>query len=423
MIGKTSFPAGTENNLKGLSVESPPDVLTHFLRVAEWRFRLSRGANAAGGALIAGTAASLFMLLLHPSCVWVFLPPFFLFSGALAGLLFPVSPLKVARLVDDRLGLCGRVMTASEIELSPERYEAAVIEVQRRDACEKLAEHLSAVPESLKAAVPIEKRLFLWSLFFYAVFAVLIFTVPASLFERRGPGQPPAAESDPPSTKQIEETLRRTRRVIEETAEANPRLGPVQRLRANSAKLAVSSEKNDLAETVFILKEWERALTEAIESIVAAEESRSDKIAAPPNQSPENTGAAAAAVLRGELGNVIRCRLDTSKQLAKNGGEGHAEPRGKRAWGKGAAERSSPSGTVPAEPYGENTDLHLSGATAPAQWRADPGDPSRFSSEPGRSERETGSFPERSELMPEYPLTKEPIPEERKELVKEYFDY
>ncbi len=398
------------------------DILTCILRAALLRQRLRRGIFAAGVFLTLGTCAAFVLLLIGSSSRSVFLPPVFFFSGFFSGVLFPVSVWKTARSIDERLALRGRLATAVEIA-SENSYPPSVIEVQRQDACRKVAELLSAEPDLLTRILPLNVRSLFMPFIFYLSFAVVLWTIPAEKLRVMGRPSTSSLSVGTEAPENAEEILNRARNAVKEISEENPQSIPVRELLENIERIS-SLHGAEVSPSVSVLMEWEGAFSDAIEEIVAADAARTNGEVSLPNSDIRGDGSAAAAsVLREELGRIIGCRLKMSEKLSRSGGEGASDPgKSRKTWGSGRSGESPLSESDPADPYERTVDLVLPGKAALSKLTADPSDPNDLSSIEGRSTRESEpiSFP--ADTAADIPVEREVVPPEMEELVKRYFD-
>ena len=403
-------------------MQKTSDVLTCILRAALLRRRLRRGVFASGVLLAVGTCLAFVFLITGFSSRTVFLPPVFFIFGFLGGILFPVSGRNTARLIDEQLALRGRLVTAFEIG-SENSYPESVIEVQRQDACRKVAEILSAEPDFLLRVIPLDFRSLFMSFLFYLSFAALILTIPPDRFQITGHAliSPSQSESDEP--KSPDELLNRTRSVVEKAAEENPQMTPLGELSEKIMKMP-SFRETDGSSAVSALREWETALSQAVKEIVASDVDRTKEGKSFPNEEIQENGAAVASLLREELGRIIGCRLKMSESLSRSGGDGTADPgKSRKTWGSGDAGESSPKESDSSELYEGTVDLTIPGSAALENLTADTSDPNDLSSVEGHSIREAESVFPPSHTVEELPVKREVIPPEREELVKKYFDY
>ncbi len=402
-------------------MKKPSDILMYLFRVVLLRRRLRYGVFTAGAFLTIGTCAAFLLLVTGFSNRTIFLPPVFFCFGLFVGFLLPISPQKTARLIDERLNLSGRVMTAFEIN-SDKSYSEPVVRVQREDACRKISELLSVEPDILARRFPLDFRALFWSLLFYLSFASILFTIPADRLQIRGGRSATSALAAAKTPDSIEEVLARTENVIEETAEKKPQNIPIQELRERIGKIS-SSYDSELS-AVFVLREWESALADTIEALIADDASQTLAGSPLPNTDISETHAAVVSRLRTEWGRIIDCRLNITETLSRNGGEGTAvSGKNRKTWGSGEGE--IPAGRdSDSDGLNEGTvDLVISGRGDIERTVADSSDPNDLSSVPGFSTRPFESVSSSSIVIPERPVTREVIPPEREELVKRYFDY
>ena len=403
-------------------MKKPSDILTYLLRTVLLRRRLHHGVFAAGAFLAVGTCTAFVLLITGFSPQTLFIPPVFFCFGFLVGILFPVSLRKTAGLIDERLGLSGRVMTAFEIGTG-DSYAEPVVRVQREDACRKISELLSAEPDILTRTFPLDFRSLFWSFLFFLSFAAILFTIPADRLQivgRRSALSSSPVEAKAPES--AEEVLARTESVIEEVAEENPQMISVRELKERVGKIPSLHESGMSA--VFVLREWESALAEAIEELVADDVPQTLAGGASPNSDFSETRAAVASRLRAEWGRIIDCRLNMTETLSQNGGEGTADPgKSRNTWGRGDGEARAHRDSDEDGLYEGAVDLAISGRGDIENVTADSSDPNDLSSIPGYSVRTAEPVSPPSIDVPEHPVIRDVIPPEREELVKRYFDY
>ena len=406
-----------------ISMKKPLDTLTALLRASMLRRRFGRGVFVAGALLAVGTCLA-FLLLLIFSPPWsVFLPPALFLFGLLAGILSPLSRSETARILDQRLALRGRILTACEMETASEPYSESAVQVQRNDACMRIAQILSTEPNVLEHVFPLNLHSLFCSLAFYLSFNAIVFVIPIENLRITGRNSPilPSAEETAPES--AEDALARVKHVTEQTARENPHLIPIQELREQAEQISPSGEDISGIAAISILKKWEEALTETVEALVAADGYDSGKVRAVPNTEKSENNVAVAALLREELGKLIECRLRLSEALSQSGGEGTADPgKSRKTWGNGDTGTSLSPESDPLRLYGGAVDLAVPAALS-SELTADSSDPNDLSSTPGRSTRVAGPVSIPADTVPEHPVTKEIIPPEREKLVRTYFDY
>lgn len=404
-------------------MRKPSDILTTFLRASMLRRRFGRGIFAAGASLAVGTCLAFLLLLTFSSPQSVFLPPALFLFGLLAGILLPLSRSETARLVDQRLDLRGRVLTACEMETSSKPYSESAVQVQRQDACMKIAHTLSTEPNVLERVFPLNFRSLFLSLAFYLSFTAIVFVIPIENLRITGRSSPMPSSAEATAPESAEDILAQVKRVTQRTAQENPQLVPVQELRERAERIFPRGEQADGLTAISVLKKLEEALAETVETLVAAEEYENGKGSTVPNTETPDNNAAVAALLREELGKLIECRLRLSETMTQSGGEGTADPgRSRKTWGSGNAGTSFSAESDPLRPYEETVDLAVPAALS-GELTADSSDPNDLSSIPGRSVRGAGAFSIPAGTVPERPVTKEVIPPEREKLVRACFDY
>jgi hypothetical protein len=409
------------------------DFLTYLLDAALLRLRLCRAIRLASLFLTAGTVAAALLLFTFPFPFWSFVPPGLFFAGLLIGLIAPVSRSKTAEMIDIRLGLRGRVITAQEIEEKSEKYGTAVAEVQRQDACEKLHAAIKDLPDALNILVPIRICPLVSALLFYGVFAVIPLTIPIDRFEKKpwekNPTSPVSTaltnDGEGRGIKQEDAAalLNQTAALIDRIAENHSQIVPLRQLHQRAQELPLLTDRANDVEKVSVLAKWENSLTRTIEAL-SAERPRSEKVSESHESTEISNGAveSCASLLRKQLGKIIHCRLDVSESLSRDGGKGmESRDHSPDSWGSGGAAPISPTESLSADISEPVKEIRLTGTAAYAELFADDSDPAHPN--PGISVLKREPVLEPIDSVSESPVLKEVIPEKRKELVKRYFDY
>ena len=401
------------------------DFLFQFLNTVSWRFRLSRGLRIGGWGLASGSIISTVLFFCFPEPLFVFLPLLFALIFFAAGIFLPLSALKTARRIDEKLNLHNRIETALEIRNRPEDFHPGFAEVQRRDAGTSLFEAASRADFSHTFPITFSIPSLAAGLCFYVFFALVLVCLPTGFSFSSRPESNPTPEHTPDlSVKTPSEVLQHAAEAIEKAAEEYPQVYPVQDLNTQIRRFSTLSAGGTEKETLLLLRKWELEVAKTVEQLDLSSPGRR-------RFSGEEVGLTAGdqdrdtclSLLREELGNIILCRLDLSDTVSQNGGEGarNAET-GKNSWGSGESELNGSSsaelpdiselmqkGLIPALPTGEELQADPSGEAAV--------------SETGQSFRGFSAVPEFPELLSVPPVSKREIPADMRDLVKRYFDY